>query len=90
MYYYIKKESWCVFVRLGVSSGILGPPGVGAPTAFRSLLMLLCIKSLQVGKDQEKAHSEKDSHTKKRGGKKQTNNQVIVRLSLMRKTIIIS
>ena len=27
-------------------------------------------KKLQVGKDQEKAQSEKDSHSKNRGGKK--------------------
>ena len=27
-------------------------------------------KKVQVGKDQEKAHSEKDSHSKNRGGKK--------------------
>ena len=26
--YYIKNESWGVLVRLGVSSGILGRPGV--------------------------------------------------------------
>ena len=35
-------------------------------------------KKVQVGKDQEKAQSEKDSHSKKRGGKKQTNNQVLI------------
>ena len=34
-------------------------------------------KKVQVGKDQEKAQSEKDSHSKNQGGKKkQTNNQV--------------
>ena len=34
---------------------------------------------VQVGKDQEKAQSEKDSHSKNRGGKKnQTNNQVLI------------
>ena len=27
-------------------------------------------KKVQVGKDQDKAHSEKDSHSKNRGGKK--------------------
>ena len=31
---------------------------------------------VQVGKDQEKAQSEKDSNSKNRGGEKQTNNQV--------------
>ena len=41
-------------------------------------------KTVQVGKDQEnqenqeKAQSEKDSHSKNRGGKKQTNNQVLI------------
>ena len=33
---------------------------------------------VQVGKDQEKAESENDSHSKNRGGKKQTNNQVLI------------
>ena len=32
-------------------------------------------QKVQVGKDQEKAQSERDSHSKNRGGKKQTNNQ---------------
>ena len=31
---------------------------------------LLMRKKVQVGKDQEKAQSEKDSHSKNRGGKK--------------------
>ena len=36
-------------------------------------------KKVQVGKDQEKAQSEKDSHSKNRGGKKnQTNSQVLI------------
>ena len=30
---------------------------------------------VQVGKDQKKAQSERDSHSKNRGGKNQTNNQ---------------
>ena len=29
-----------------------------------------CARKVQVGKDQEKAQSEKDSHSKNRGGKK--------------------
>ena len=33
---------------------------------------------VQVGEDQEKAQSEKDSHSKNRGGKNQTNNQVLI------------
>ena len=35
-------------------------------------------QKVQVGKDQEKAQSEKDSHSKNRGGKNQTNNQVLI------------
>ena len=35
-------------------------------------------KKVQVGKDQEKAQSEKDSHSTNRGGKNQTNNQVLI------------
>ena len=35
-------------------------------------------EKVQVGKDQEKAQSEKDSHCKNRGGKKQINNQVLI------------
>ena len=35
-------------------------------------------KKVQVGKDQEKAQSEKDSHSKNRGGKNQTNNQILI------------
>ena len=35
-------------------------------------------EKVQVGKDQENAQSEKDSHSKNRGGKSQTNNQVLI------------
>ena len=35
-------------------------------------------KKVQVGKCQEKAQLEKDSHSKTRGGKNQTNNQVLI------------
>ena len=35
-------------------------------------------KKVQVGKDQEKAQSERDSHPKNRGGKKQINNQALI------------
>ena len=38
----------------------------------------ISLKKVQVGKDQEKAQSEKDSHSKNRGGKKETNNQVLI------------
>ena len=44
-----------------------------------NLLRMICsLKKVQVGKDQEKAQSEKDSHSKNRGGKKQTNNHALV------------
>ena len=36
------------------------------------------MEKVQVGKDQEKAQSEKDSHSKNQGGKNQTNNQVLI------------
>ena len=36
-------------------------------------------EKVQVGKNQEKAQSEKDSHSKNRGGeKKQNNNQLLI------------
>ena len=35
-------------------------------------------KKVQVGKDQEKAQSEKDSHSKNRGGKNIVNNKVLI------------
>ena len=44
----------------------------------RRNLSLLHTKKVQVGKDQEKAQSERDFHSKNRGGKKQTNNQVLI------------
>ena len=33
-------------------------------------IFVLAYKKVQVGKDQEKAQSERDSHSKNRGGKK--------------------
>ena len=49
---------------------------------FRGLttrMLFICGEKVQVGKDQQKAQSEKDSYSKNRGGKKkQTNNQVLV------------
>ena len=35
-------------------------------------------EKVQAGKDQEKAQSEKETHSKNRGGKNQTNNQVLI------------
>ena len=42
------------------------------------LPVVIIQEKLQVGKDQEKAQSEKDSHSKNRGGKNQTNNQALI------------
>ena len=39
--------------------------------------MVKTFKKVQVGKDQEKAQSEKTSHSKTKVGKNQTNNQVL-------------
>ena len=45
--------------------------GAGKMSLFTSIMSkLLHSKKVQVGKDQEKAQSEKDSHSKNRGGKK--------------------
>ena len=42
----------------------------GLSVIFRILLVLqMQCKKVQVGKDQEKAQSERDSHSKNRGGK---------------------
>ena len=40
------------------------------PRGMEKNMSLLIQKKVQVGKDQEKAQSEKDSHSKNRGGKK--------------------
>ena len=47
---------------------------------FRNIWQSLHIMNnkVQVGKDQEKAQSERDSYSKNRGGKKQTNNQALI------------
>ena len=55
----------CVFELLGYN------------VSFQNVSPVIC-KKVQVGKDQEKAQSEKDSHSKNRGGKNQTNNQVLI------------
>ena len=39
-------------------------------THKHAIIMPKVIKKVQVGKDQEKAQSERDSHSKNRGGKK--------------------
>ena len=45
-------------------------PGVAVDSAQVFLIPTLYRKNVQVGKDQEKAQSEKDSRSKNRGGKK--------------------
>ena len=44
-------------------------PGTTWNKSDRNRILMYC-KKVQVGKDQEKAQSEKDSHSKNRGGKK--------------------
>ena len=48
--------------------------------SFRNVHRVILKKKVQVGKDQEKAQSEKDSHSdpKTKVGKNQTNNQVLI------------
>ena len=45
-------------------------PNDGDPSAANNLLKRGAKEKVQAGKDQEKAQSEKDSHSKNRGGKK--------------------
>ena len=42
---------------------------------FHTFFFQIMSKKVQVGKDQEKSQSEKDSHSKNRGGKKKPNQQ---------------
>ena len=51
-------------VKAGKVSNICGKVGKVSQIEYGM------IKKVQVGKDQEKAQSEKDSHSKNRGGKK--------------------
>ena len=44
--------------------------GQQSSCTFSTIRMDKNVKKVQVGKDQEKAQSEKDSHSKNRGGKK--------------------
>ena len=46
---------------------VSGKHTVGGIVFYKHLFL---VKKVQVGKDQEKAQSEKDSHSKNRGGKK--------------------
>ena len=51
---------------------------IGTPLYTPFLLYKSGVYGVQVGKDQEKAQSEKDSHSKNEVGKNQTNNQVLI------------
>ena len=44
----------------------------------RRFVLYFMKEKVQVGKDQEKAQSERDSHSNNRGGKNQTNNQALI------------
>ena len=57
---------------------------------IRTLEKSIKIVKVKVGNDQEFAQPERNSHSKNRGGKNEVNNKVVVRLSVMRKVIIIS
>ena len=54
-------------IVLGTLGSVLHSSSIERETAERQIL----IKKVQVGKDQEKVQSEKDSHSKNRGGKTQ-------------------
>ena len=59
-YYVVRENLWLKLIKSGVRGRILN--------VIQS--MYKSVKKVQVGKDQEKAQSEKDSHSKNRGGKK--------------------
>ena len=46
------------------------------------MLKVASNEKVQVGKDQEKAQSERDSHSKTEVGKNQTNNQALIPLNI--------
>ena len=48
-------------------TGVSSLESIQTPKFFKTAR---CLKKVQVGKDQEKVQSEKDSHSKNRGGKK--------------------
>ena len=53
-------------------------PTIWVPTRSDTNRTVQSQKKVQVGNDQEKAQSKRDSHSKKRGGKNnQTNNKVL-------------
>ena len=65
-------------VRLGVKIS-LNCTARGDTLLYRKVQVVL-YRKVQVGKDQEKAQSEKDSHSKNRGGNSKT--EVIHRVSM--------
>ena len=56
-------------------TGVSSLESIQTPKFFKTAR---CLKKVQVGKDQEKAQSEKDSHSKNRGWKKNTDNQALI------------
>ena len=53
-----------------ITSGAICKALLSVQHLFRSGFVFNSFKKVQVGKDQEKAQSERDSHSKNRGGKK--------------------
>ena len=54
--------SIAIFAKLKVGTTLL--------QILKTCIIYILYKEVQVGKDQEKAQSKKDSHSKNRGGKK--------------------
>ena len=79
-YIEIYWTSWHIIMRTlttehepGDTGGAATPISTECITSLpvlRNTLRFIGQKKVQVGKDQEKAQSEKDSHSKNRGGKK--------------------
>ena len=61
-----------IYIRFGtrLNRQIVGIPMGTNCASLAADLFLYCYEKVQVGKDQEKAQSERDSHSKNRGGKK--------------------
>ena len=77
------REAGILILEIGTNdlADINKDPRAFAKEVFRFSSVIsasLCNGNVQVGKDQEKAQSERDSHSKNRGGKKQTNNQALI------------
>ena len=68
--YYMRFFFFFFFFCFVFFCGFVVPGAPEGSTGSRFLGEARDRKKVQVGKDQEKAQSEKDSHTKNRGGKK--------------------